>query len=438
MRSHKTISLLLLLILRLSCFGQAGSPDSSEYFNTSQVRFSDYNYKTSVKSVTLHKSGFSLSDPIIQLNTDEQLQLDFDDLDGDLREYYCTLIHCDANWTPTGIWANEYLEGDMEERIETYSFSFNTRQSYTHYQYLFPNERIKIRLSGNYLLKVFMRGENGEELPVITRRFLVFDPKVHIEATVKRASTIEESETHQEIDFSILTQGYRIDAAYEDMHVTILQNFRWDNALTTLKPYMVKGDILDYQFDNGSNQFKGGNEFRNFDLKSLKYLSARVKEIRYENGMYYVLLWENERRTFKVYTGEDDINGRFLLKTEDESAVETLGEYALVNFFIPYQAPFTHGNLYVAGGFNCWQYTPENRMRYNFERKGYEADILFKQGYYNYLFVYLENNGMAGDETLIEGSHPETGNTYTILVYHKERGSLYEQLIAADSFELTR
>jgi hypothetical protein len=151
--------------------------------------------------------------------------------------------------------------------------------------------------------------------------------------------------------------------------------------------------------------------------------------------MFFVRLWESEKRTFKEYTFEDDINGKFLLKTDDEPSVSNYGEYAVVKFYLPYEAPIVEGNLYVAGDFNGWQYTPENKMEYNYRKKAYEASILFKQGYYNYLYVLLPNNSKAGDATWVEGNHSITRNTYTILVYHRSRGEMYEELIATGSFE---
>jgi hypothetical protein len=256
-----------------------------------------------------------------------------------------------------------------------------------------------------------------------------------ISASVGRAGTSEDYETKQEVDFSINTAGFRIDSPYQDIKVVILQNWRWDNALTNLKPYMVYNDRLDYSFDNGTNLFDGANEFRRFDLKSIKLISEKVREITFDDTMYYAKLWETEKRTYKEYSYEDDINGKFLLKTDDDGYVSNEGEYVMVKFFLPFEAPIVEGNLYVAGGFNCWQYTPENKMEYNYRKKAYEANILFKQGYYNYLYVMLPNNSKVGDATWVEGNHSITRNNYTILVYHRSRGELYDELIATGSFE---
>jgi hypothetical protein len=215
----------------------------------------------------------------------------------------------------------------------------------------------------------------------------------------------------------------------------ILQNWRWDNTLDNLKPYMVRNDLLDYNYDNGTNLFNGLNEFRRFDITSTKFLSDKVRDITYNDTMFFAKLWDSERRTFKEYIIEDDINGRFLLKTNDEPSVSNYGEYVVVNFFLPYEAPIVEGNLYVAGGFNCWQYTPDNKMQYNYRRKGYEASIMFKQGYYNYLYVLLPNQSKTGDASWVEGNHSVTRNTYTILVYYRSRGEIYDELIGTGSFD---
>ncbi len=429
------VGLLFVYVQFAKAACNPGIPDTTDYFNNASIRYSDYNYRPNIHSVVLRNEGTDISDAVIQLNSGEQLHLEFDDFEGNVKQYLYSVIHCDASWHPTDIWFNEYIEGLQEDNIEKYDFSFNTRQAYTHYNLTFPNDRLSLKLSGNYILKVFTRQSDGTESIAFTRRFLVFDPKVVLEANVIRATTIDEYETNQEIDFSIHTNGYRIDAPYQDIQVCILQNGRWDNALTTLKPYMVRGDLLDYAFDNGTNQFPGGNEFRRFDIKSLRSISEKVKEIIPTDSGFYVRLWESERRTFKVYVQDDDINGKFLLKSDDESLVETMGEYAVVHFFLPYNAPIVEGNLYVSGAFNCWQYTPENKMKYNYNRHGYEADIRLKQGYYNYLYVLLPNNSSRGDVTFIEGSHYQTGNVYTILVYQRERGTLYDQLIAVGNYD---
>jgi hypothetical protein len=431
------IILIFSLLYGRSVFGlTAGTiPDTTDYYKTDFLRNDNYVYQNYIKSVELAQVGFDMADPIVTLNTNDQFRVGFDDLQASFKQYYYQIQHCSAEWEKSDLLTNEYLEGLDEEQVEKYEPSFNTRTSYTHYEFQFPSDRLIIKKSGNYILRVYSRDVKGNEINAFTRRFMVVDPQVRITAHIARAGTSEDYETKQEVDFQINTSGYRIDSPYQDIKVVILQNWRWDNSLRNLKPYMVRNEILDYNFDNGTNLFDGCNEFRRFDLKSIKMLSEKIHEITHDDTMFYVRLWDSERRTFKVYALEDDIDGKFLLKTDDDGTVSNYGEYSMVKFFLPYEAPIVEGNLYVAGGFNCWQYTPENKLNYNFSRKGYEASILFKQGYYNYLYVMLPNRSAVGDATWVEGNHSETRNTYTILVYHRQKGELYDELIASGSFE---
>lgn len=428
---------ILFMLFQQSTLGAAtvSIPDTADFYAVDFLRYDNHVYQKYIKSVALTQVGFELSDPIITLNTDERFHVGFDDLQGGFKQYYYQIQHCTSGWQKSDLLRNEYMEGLDEEQVENYASSFNTLTSYTHYSFDFPGDRLLIKKSGNYILRVFSRDVQGNEINAFTRRFLVIDPKVTITAHIGRAGTSEDYDTKQEVDFSVNTAGTRVDAPYQDIKVVILQNWRWDNALTNLKPYMVRNEVLDYNFDNGTNLFDGGNEFRRFDLRSIKLISEKVREITHNDTVYIAKLWESERRVFKNYVHDDDINGRFILKTTDDGTVDTQGEYALVKFYLPYDAPIIEGNLYVAGGFNGWQYTPENKMTYNYTRKAYEASILFKQGYYNYLYVMLPNQSEVGDVTWVEGNHSETRNTYTILVYQRQKGELYDELIGSGSYE---
>ena len=68
-------------------------------------------------------------------------------------------------------------------------------------------------------------------------------------------------------------------------------------------------------------------------------------------------------------------------------------------------------------------------MAYDYPNKAYVANLYVKQGYYNYQYVFLPNNQKTGDETVIEGNHFETENEYTIYIYNREPGTIFDKLI---------
>lgn len=403
-------------------------PDSTDYYTQGYLRNEDHIYQPMIKTVLLHRVGWEMSDPVIQLNSGEQLLLSFDDLQADVKTYHYTVSHCNTDWTSTDIWPNEYIEGFTNDVIDNYHFSFNTRQHFTHYELLFPNDNFRITLSGNYLLKVYR--DQDEQNLAFTCRFMVMDPHVTLKARISQTSIIEEQDYRQDVSFSIFTNQYPIAEPYRDLQVVIRQNGRWDNARSNLKPYLVKGDELDYNFTDGSNSFEGGNEFRNFSIKSLRNLSEHIRETIITDTGYQVSLWPDARRTFKVYLSDKDIDGRFLIKTEDETDSQLEGDYAYVHFYLPYASPLVEGSLYIAGQLSAWQFGEGSRMDYDFRAKRYETTLYLKQGYYNYLYLYLPNRGTTAECALIEGNHSETENSYTIYVYHRAKGTLYDQLIA--------
>jgi hypothetical protein len=411
---------LISLISLFSLLTHAQNSDSINYLVESNKIF-----KTNIKTVLFHRDGWDMSAPVIRLNTDEKLKLSFDDLDADFKDFSFTILHCNADWSPSGLDRNEYIDGYIEDNIRDYQFSLNTLIPYTHYELVFPTDDMKPKLSGNYILKVYV--DDPDSL-CFTRRFFMVEQKVGIEGKVKQATMIEDRNYKQEVDFSVSIKGYRMSNPYQDLKVIIIQNGRWDNRISDLKPKMMVNDKLDYDY-NRENVFQGGNEFRSIDIKSLKYNTENIASIKRENEGYDVYLRDGQRRSSQVYKTEKDINGQMKIKTEDGTTTETEAEYVMVHFFLPYAAPMIDAEFFIVGQITDWQFSGESKMNYNFKRKGYEKSLLLKQGYYNYHYILKYHDQTAGDESFIEGTHSETENSYTIFIYYHETAAGYDKLI---------
>ncbi|MCF8369390.1 MAG: DUF5103 domain-containing protein [Bacteroidales bacterium] len=404
----------------ISLLGQTENADSIDY-----IQLSNQVFNSKIKTVQFYREGWDLSPPVIKLNSNEKLVLSFDDLEADGKEFMFTIRHCDANWLPSILEKYQYIDGYEEDYIYEYEFSVNTIVPYTHYELLFPTTAMKPTLPGNYMLKVFV---DTEDSIFFTRRFMVLDQKVNTEGKVKQATTIDDRNYKQEVDFEIISPNYQILNPYVDLKVTITQNQRWDNAITYLKPKMAVNGRYDYNYDY-ENVFNGVNEFRSADFKSLNYKTENIGQIEYTREGYQVFLLPDKKRTFQVYKTEDDINGYFKIKTEDQDRTETESEYVNVHFRLTYPAPMIDADIYIFGGLSDWSYLPEFKLDYNFKTKAYEKSVLLKQGYYNYIYV-LKNRGQSlTDDTFIEGNHWETNNQYTIWVYNREIGEDFDRLV---------
>ncbi len=392
--------------------------------------YEDHIYKKNIRTVQLHRSDWEFSSPIISLNSAEKLKLSFDDLDADTKTYNYTLIHCDADWSPSNTVASDFLTGFYDEMINDRKYSINTLQAYTHYTLLFPTENMQITKSGNYILKVYT--DYDQEKFVITKRFMVVDEKVDVKGTVRQATFSDDRYFKQEVDFTISSGSYTITNPYGDLKIVLMQNDRWDNSLTGLKPAFVKDKELEYNIGDG-NVFMAGSEFRHFDAKSLRFHADHISDIYLDSAAkrYKVELLADEKRTIKQYALETDINGRYKVYIqESKDNAETEADYVMVHFLLKADVGDKDGVYYVFGALSDWQYKPEFKMHFNPERFAYECTAYLKQGYYNYEYMYLKDGEKTGDEMEVEGSHWETENDYTILVYHRQMGSNYDQLIS--------
>jgi hypothetical protein len=405
----------------------SGSTASSK--GVGPLYYEDHIYKNNIHTVQLYDSSYQLSSPIIQLGTKQQLKLSFDDLDGGSQSFTYCLIHCSSDWRPSELSVMEYISGFQTDNITDYGSSVNTLQQYTHYNLMFPNDNMKITKSGNYILEVYTDNNPGK--PVVTKRFMVVDPKATIDATIKPPPEPMDRAYKQQVNFTIDHSAFEIENPFGDLFVFIFQNGRLDNAISGLKPSFVKDGLLTYNYDV-ENVFTGGNEFRNFDIKTLRTQTEHVQKIT-SDSVNTVYLMPEEKRMFKRYTTSQDINGKYLIKMQEASNSEREADYAYVHFFLPYEM-VTDGNLYLLGSLTDWQFKKECQLIYNPKRLGYETCMYLKQGYYNYEYVFLKEGQKAGDETLIEGMHFETENDYSILVYFHAPGTSYDQLIAVGHF----
>ena len=383
-------------------------------------------FKPGIHSVQLYREGWKLSYPVVDLNGNLSLELSFDDISPDIANYYYKIIHCNSDWTPSDINEGDYIDGFLPMQITNYTMSFNTYFSYIHYSLKLPNEDFSFLVSGNYALVVF---ENmNEDKPAFVKRFYISDALVNISASVSRPVLSMYRNTSHEVNFNIETGSFRIDNPFSDIKVAVLQNGRWDQSITDLKPLYDKDGLLEYNYQL-ENIFPAGNEYRWFDIKSMRYQSPYVKSIEYLNGYFHVNLFPDQIRAASGYFYEEDLNGKYYIEIQEEQKDDTEADYVYVHFSLPYSVPLSGGDFYVMGALSGSTPNDQNRMKYNPENHSYELSLLVKQGYYNYRYEFVKSGGSSGDASLTEGNYYETENDYLILVYYRGSSSRYDRLI---------
>jgi hypothetical protein len=383
-------------------------------------------FDKNIKTVLLYKSGIPLSEPVIGLNTDEKLELHFDNLSDTRKNYRYTLVHCNALWEPSPLDQSEYLKGHVSGQLTTVESSFNTTYEYFHYHLTFPEEEMYPLISGNYVIIVYE--DYNSDKPVLTRQFFIAENLVNIEASV-RQPTGEGYYTHQEIECSVNYENYSINVPSNDIKIRIIQNGSPYNERILSNPRFVSTITLSYG-GNGEIVFEGDNEFRYFNTKSMKYASENIESIDFRNPYYHVFLKPDESRAFKPYFTVKELNGRYYIDKEGAQNNNTDADYVFVHFSMPAQVPYTNGDIYITGALNDWAAGDENRLTFNAETKHYETTMLLKQGYFNYFYAFRESGTDKMDIGFFEGNHYETENEYLLLVYHNDSQWNYDRIIA--------
>ena len=202
------MKLIKLIFSILLCFTISNVRAAKDDYAKTTLLYEDYIYSSNIKTVLFYFNGWETGFPAIRLNSDEKLNFGFDDFDNDYKTYNYTVVHCDAAWNPTNITPSDYIEGYTEDQISDIKRSFNTIQQYTHYQLLMPTEVLKITKSGNYVLKVFLDGDQDQV--AITRRFMVYEEEVDIVFDIHPATLNEYRFLKQEVDFKISSNYYKI------------------------------------------------------------------------------------------------------------------------------------------------------------------------------------------------------------------------------------
>ena len=407
----------------------------TSYSNAQEFYYTDDVYVDYIKSVKFVHAGLETSYPIIDFGSRFQgrLHLSFDDLDGGYKRYTYRLIHCDMYWNPTPNFQEiEYLEGFNYQDINDYTYSTNGYSDYTHYRLVLPNEDIKWTVSGNYLLVIY---DQDYDIPVITRRFMVAENLISIQQQFIKPRNVRKIDTHQELKLAVSYKNFRINQPRLELYATILQNGNWNTAKVALEGLVEQGQSL--TFDNFDRiSFKALKEFRNFDIRPLNYTTEFVNQIEQTDLQTKVLLDLAKPRNNRHFLDEIDANGFFIIDNERYADAFVSSEYCNVIFTLETPTPYLRP-LYIVGEFSDWQARPEYKLEYDYENQAYIGNSFFKQGYYDYMYALLNEDGSLDFET-VEGSWFETENDYQILIYYREFGSFYDRIIAVQNINSNR
>jgi hypothetical protein len=421
MKSKKIAASIILhaLLLIFSKCIIAQSPDSI--------------YANNIKTVRLYNYGNQLSFPVIKLNSNDQVELHFDDMDADVKYYYYTYQLCNNDWTPVNLSQFDYLKGFTQLRISGYRFSSIALTRYTHYQAVIPDRSSYPTRSGNYLIKVYLNNDTSQL--VFTKRLMVVDNKASIIAKITQPFAPQFFRTHQKIQFTVDIKGLDAFNAGQQLKVVILQNYRWDNSLKNIPPTFIRGSSLEYNSES-IGIFPGGKEWRWLDLTDFHLQSDRVLSADYNKKSTEVYLRPDGPREGQRYVYYRDYNGMYSIVAIRGINPFWEGDYATVHFSFmpPNGVAYTNKDIYLFGQLTNYNYADSLKMSFNPDKGIYETHLFMKQGYYDYTYIAVDKNNPA-IRSEMDGNNYEAENLYTILVYYKSFIGRSDELIGVATFD---
>ena len=402
---------VILLLLTSACTPLSQSSSISDS-NAKILKTIDLAYEPQIKTMVLHPD---FNDPQVYLQPavtrlgQWNLILEFDDLQPSRETYYARIIHCNYDWTKSDLQDLDFMTTFNEFPINNYEFSVDTHIPYIHYWINLP----AVKLPGNYLVVVYRSSDKSDI--ILSKRFMVYDTRISFENERNLIGAGNIAALNQQINFTINYKNLDVINPLESVKVTIRQNQRWDNIATNIKPSFVREieKQLEYRFFDEAKMFKGGNEFRFFDLRSLNQPGRNVAGVNKSVKPFEVYIGRDKPRSTESYSQYSDLNGGFITDNLDYRDL-AFTNYANVNFTL--DSKRLPGDVYVTGAFTNWNLNDDNLMLYDSVSRQYKGRVLLKQGWYDYQY-FLKSKSLPPYS--IEGSHFETENFYEIFVYYK-------------------
>ena len=364
-----------------------------------------------------------LSLPIITLNSNDFVNISFDDLTHEYHRYCYKIEHCESNWqTSSSLFESDYIDGfALGNTIDDVQESTNTVQLYTHYNISFPNNKCRPKISGNYRVTIY--DENDEKHVVCRAYFMIVEPSMAVQLNVTTNTDIDINGKHQQVEMAIDYGNNIVSNPQTQIKTVVMQNSRWDNAVINAHPQYIKANGLqwihckDYIFD-------GGNEYRKFETLDVTHTTMGLESINWDGHNYHAWIWTDEPRPSYIY--DKDANGAFLIRNSDNIDNDVNSDYIITHFRL--KTPQTADPIYINGFFTNDRFLPQYEMKWNEKNQQYEGELLLKQGYYSYQYLMMKPEGKL-KPVPSEGNFYQTENTYQALIYFKANGDRTDRLV---------
>lgn len=383
--------------------------------------------RESVRTVQLYQGTDERSLPVVALESSEQLTLEFDLMRQQGRPVSAYFQHANRTWE-RDLSPSQFLDSYHSDRLLDYRSSQGTEVPYVHYSYRFPNDDIRFRLSGNYILRVTEAGERDSVL--FERPFFVTDEAGQLQMGAESVMVPGQQQ-----------QSLRPVARYQppsDLQgdpfgyaACFVRNGRLPDTRCQERPLLVQQPQLEFELER-DRAFAPTMADYTVDLGDLRTASGIERTDRTVSP-FHVLLEPDYAR----FSGQDfdaDLNGQIVIReaVQGRSTPELTAEYVETTFaFVPPNEQPLPGGVVVTGSFAGMDPARGTKLQWRASRGRYEGDVLLKQGRYQYFYD-------ARDELLqkmLSAAQARLQSTYSTFVYYQDPRHATDRLLRVTSFQ---
>lgn len=366
-----------------------------------------------------------MSMPVMKLGSNDVLNISFDELSHNYHRFVAHLEHCEPDWSTTEtLFESDWLVGFNDQQIDDYVNSLNTTVLYTHYSLKIPNSQCRLKMSGNYRLRVLDEDNGGEE--VLRAEFMVVEPLVYLGLSVTTNTDISHNTQHQQVGMTVKYNGLRVTNLDEQIQTIVMQNGREDNMKVNVRPNYINNIGLNWDH-NRQLIFEAGNEYHKFEVLDPTHTTMGLERVSWdeEEQRFHAYPWICEPQRNYLYN--EDADGAFYIRNSDNRENDRTTDYVYVHYKLCPARHYEYTNIILEGK---WTTEPIETylMEYDESDHSYNAVVQQKMGYYNYQILMLDPDGVT-HRVPEEGSFFQTENRYQAFVYYKGIGARTWRLV---------
>jgi len=360
--------------------------------------------------------------PIIRLNSDQQLQLRFETLGLDSRQFRISFSHHNPDWSRSPLPPERFIDGFYMLTLSGGQLSRDRQPGYRQFIYNFPNRDFSFRHSGNYMIRI-EDTDTGNLL--FTMPFYVYENEGVIRSSVDRQLTPRQDLRTRHYPISRFEPPYFLDQPQFDLQFYYVQNRFWGRAERSNELDFSALDHVQFEMRRESS-FVGDYEFRWLSLDRISQQVEQVAEVDLTTDIPVVIL-NDDSEGFSNQPPRN-INARTGFPDPGLDA-----RYANVFFRLDHEQEIPPGaEIHVVGDFNNWTIHSGSKMNYLSDIDRWQGSAVIKTGSYHYKYVLIDNNRI--DDLAFDSRFTFTPQEYHAFVYMRDQTRQSYRLLQVNHF----